>query len=410
MPDRRRLSRVRRSLVGVAVILGWVSASLAAEPSVRVRDGVSMADYAARVDRVSDRVLRDAAAARNGVGRGSLNYFDLNKPLGEVAGFDGLPAADRVLMRGAKQTYDLFRALGGPRVDSFAVAATETGRYYLSLDGEGGRWLATPGAALTMLARQLAEASSTPAQSARGGACPHDFRCLLKSVYQDRVPTIATVPRGTTVTLEIKGSGFSDKGGAPVIIAPEGITPHDVTVLDPETIKARVSVDADATTGRQTILAFDPGKQFNGRRYPVLVVENPDALEYALTGNPTEDGTNQPTGQAPPQIDDFADAMDKAAPLETGLAGRLDYAGDADLFRIDLAKGGGLSISSDGPTDLVGELMNAKGKLIAVDDDGGPRYNFGLAAQLPPGTYYLRVRHCCSGKGSYVLKRTTGAD
>jgi len=404
MPDRRRLSRPGRGIAYAAAFLAGTSLSFAAEPSIRVSGGVSMTDYAARVDRIGDQVLGAAAAARDGVGRGKLTYFDLNKPVGDVAGFDELPAADRVLMRGAKQTYDLFRALGGQRIDGFAVTASETGRYYLSLDGEGGRWLATPGAALTMLARQLAETRKTETQSARGAgaACTHDYRCLLKSFYQGGAPTIATVPRGTAVTLEMKGNGFSDEGGVPEVKAPEGITPDSVTFLDPETIRARVRVALDAEPGRQTVLVFNPGKQFGSQgRYEVLVVENPDALE-----NPAAGGATGKAGGTAPPVDDYADTRDAAVPLGAERTGRLDYAGDADTFRIDLAKGGALSISSDGTTDLVGELRNAKGELIATDDDGGSRYNFTLGAPLPAGTYYLRVRHCCAGKGSYRLRQT----
>lgn len=408
MPDRRRLNRLGRGVACAAALLAGSSLSFAAEPSIRVSAGVSMTDYAARVDSIAGRVLRDATAARDGVGQGALSYFDLNKPLGDVAGFDALPAADRVLMRGAKRTYDLFRALGGPRVDSFAVTASETGRYYLSLDGEGGRWLATPGAALTMLARQLAETRMTETQSVRsaGGPCTDDYRCLLKSFRRNGARKIATVPRGSTVTLEIKGSGFSDQDGAPVIKAPDGITPGNVTVVDSETIKVPVTIGPGVATGRQTVMAFDADKQFSGRIYDVLVVENPDALENTLTG----DSAGGTPGKAVPPADDYADTRSAALPLGTGRAGRLDYAGDADTFRIDLAKGGALSVSSDGPTDVVGELRNAKGQLIATDDDGGARYNFQIGASLPAGTYYLRVRHCCGGKGDYRLKQTVGGN
>lgn len=372
-----------------------------------------MDGFAARVDRLGDRILRDVAAARTGVGHGRVRYFDLNSPLGDIAGFDDLPSADQVLMRGAKQTYDLFRALGGARIDSFAVTATEDGRYYLSLDGEGGRWLATPGAALAALAGQLAEAraalTGTSARAGGGSArCPLDYSCLLKSLYSGTAPTIATVLRGTTVVLEMTGNGFSNKAGAPVIIIGDLIIPLDVTYLDPETITARISIDDGAPLGEHPVLVFNPDKQFGVQQhYKIRVVSDLADLEAAVTGENASDGeTLKGTGEAESLVDDYAGTKAQATRLEASLSGRLEVSGDTDLFRIELAQNGALSISSDGPTDLVGELRDAEGTLIARNDDGGPRYNFRLEAALAAGTYYLRVTHCCNGTGSYSLTRT----
>jgi len=404
-----RLNRLFGIALGAAIAAAgsaWAPAALAAEPSIRVIGGTQIEAFTARVDRLGDRILQDVTAARDGVGKGDLHYFDLNKPLKDLAGFDDLPAADRVLMRGAKRTYDLFRALGGPRVDAFAVTATEKERYYLSLDGEGGRWLTTPGAALTVLARQLVGEKTVQLTGAGSSAspCPQDYRCLLKSLY-DRSAVIATVPRGSTVTLEMTGSGFSDKGGAPVVIAPDGITPHDVAVLNHEKITARISVDSNAPTGRHSVQVFNPGRQFGSQGiYPLMVVADPATLETPVAGDSAGEIGSRKTM---PVHDDYPDTPDKAVPLGATVAARLEFAGDTDLFRIDVAKGGSLSIASEGPTDLVGELRTAKDKVIAVDDDSGPRYNFRLdTPPLAPGTYYLRVRHCCAGKGSYSLKRT----
>lgn len=414
MPYRRRLkqsptlsNRLRAFGAGLAVAAGlaWGIPAAAAEPSIRVTGGASMDAFASGIDRLGQSILSDMSAARTGVGEGEVRYFDLNRPLSDVAGFDALPAADRVMMRGAKRTYDLFRALGGPRIDSFAVAGTARDRYYLSLDGEGGRWLATPGAALAGLARQMVDEQVVLLKGAGGGSrCPLDFRCLLKSVYETGAPKIATVPRGTTLDLEMTGENFSNQGGKPVVITPDGITTHDVTFVDPEKITARISIDGDAPPGLQPVQVFNPGKQFGSQqRYDILVMSGLEELEAAANGPATDGMTG--TGKVEPLADDYPGQVDGAVPLETSLAGRLEVSGDSDLFRVEVASPGALAIESEGPTDVVGELRDAKGNLIAADDDGGARYNFRLAAPVPAGTYFLRVRHCCAGRGTYRLNR-----
>lgn len=411
MPRRRRLVRIfriSRGFIGAAA-LAWASVSTAAEPSIRVSDGASIDAFAAGISRLGDRILSDVSAARDGVGHGQVRYFDLNKPLGDVPGFDDLPPADRVLMRGAKQTYDLFRALGGPRINSFAVTATEDGRYYLSLDGEGGRWLATPGAALTVLARQLAQEQIARLGGGAGGGlpCPLDYRCLLRSLYSGGAPTIATVPRGTTVTLELTGDGFSNEGGLPVIIAPDGITPGEVNFVGPDQINAPFSIAPDAPTGLQPVLVFNPNQQFSGKPYWVLVVKALKALETSASGETGDGGDAKPgTGKVDPIVDDFAGTIAKATLLESNLSGKIEVSGDTDMFRIDLETNGVLTISSDGPSDLVGELMNADGEIIARNDDGGWRYNIMLETPLNRGTFYLSIQHCCNGRGSYTLNRS----
>ncbi len=411
MPRRRRLESFRAFSIAAigAAGLAWASVSPAAEPSIRVIGGASMDAFRAGVDRLGDRILQDVAAARDGVGNGQVRYFDLNSPLGDIAGFDDLPSADRVLMRGAKRTYDLFRALGGARIDSFAVTATEDGRYYLSLDGEGGRWLATPQAALTALARQLADEQATRKGTAAAAvAACLDYTCLLKSLHSGAAPTIATVPRGTTVVLEMTGNDFSNQAGAPVIIIGDRITPLDVTYLNPEAITARVSIDGAAPLGLQLVQVFNSDRQFGAQqRYSLRVVADLAELEAAVSAGTTARGEAlRGTGKADPLADDYANSVAQATRLESGLAGRIEVSGDTDLFRIELAQNGALSISSAGPTDLVGELRDAEGRLIARNDDGGVRYNFRLDAPLVAGTYYLRVTHCCNGTGSYSLNQT----
>jgi len=76
--------------------------------------------------------------------------------------------------------------------------------------------------------------------------------------------------------------------------------------------------------------------------------------------------------------------------------------GDYDTYRIDF-QGGVLKARSEGDLDLVADLLDAGGKLVARNGHEGNR-NFTIERSLPAGTYYIviRVMHH-GGEGAYTL-------
>ena len=70
--------------------------------------------------------------------------------------------------------------------------------------------------------------------------------------------------------------------------------------------------------------------------------------------------------------------------------------GDTDYFKFvvdqdvdqDFAR---ITVYSEGITDTVAFLENRYGRLLDIDDDSGPGRNFGFAARVRAGTYYVRV-------------------
>src|SRR6185369_6127037 len=70
---------------------------------------------------------------------------------------------------------------------------------------------------------------------------------------------------------------------------------------------------------------------------------------------------------------------------------------DEQYFKIVATQAGTLTLSSSGGTDLKARLEDAAGTLLASSDDDGTGYNFKLSGTIAPGTYYLRVSHCCGG-------------
>ena len=104
--------------------------------------------------------------------------------------------------------------------------------------------------------------------------------------------------------------------------------------------------------------------------------------------------------------DDHADARQDATPLTppTRLMAALEAPLDLDFFRIDLAERGCLALGTEGSTDTWGTLRDATGEVRAQnDDDAGNWPNFGLAAKLDPGRYFLEVTGWFFSEGPYTL-------
>lgn len=382
-------------------------AASTAEPTIRVQGSEAMDGYQAYIDRLAAEIADDAALARQGGQDGPAIYFDPALPLDQVADYESLSLADQALLRAGKRTYDLFRALGGGAVDQLAVVQRQGDRFYIGFDGEGGRWLATPEEALSYMLAQLVQNSTLPQEVKDAVArCPYHFQCLLLASYTGLVEIMASVPRGTTVTFEMTGDGFRAVSGPPTIRAPEGFVVHQVHFLDSETITARVSIDATAKLGHNVLDVFNEGSAFRAvGRYGVNVLADiadasPETDGTLLTGSGAVEAVGDDVG---------ADAATAVALIETG-AGRLETADDADLFKIAVDRAGTLTVSSAGPTDVVGVLEAGDGSVIVADDDGGQWYNFALSESLAPGTYYLRVTHCCAGTGDYRLSTTFTPD
>lgn len=103
---------------------------------------------------------------------------------------------------------------------------------------------------------------------------------------------------------------------------------------------------------------------------------------------PTDDHVNQPGPNATPLV------LNGAA-----VAGKIDYVGDLDAFRISVTEAGTLYVRSTGGYDLIGQLMNSGGTVLenesgdaATNDDAGTTaLDFGIAWPVTPGTYYLMV-------------------
>ena len=112
--------------------------------------------------------------------------------------------------------------------------------------------------------------------------------------------------------------------------------------------------------------------------------------------------------------DDHGDSQQTAtslASLPGSGEGELDWAGDRDMFRIEVDRPGTLMVYTKGDTDTYGRLTNTDGDLLAEDDDSGVAPNFEMKADVKAGTYYVEVSGADgTATGSYTLSVDFVAD
>lgn len=77
---------------------------------------------------------------------------------------------------------------------------------------------------------------------------------------------------------------------------------------------------------------------------------------------------------------------------------------DADLFTFVLDSSATVTIESTGSTDVLAELYDEDGYLLASDDDSGSGTNFLMVESLGIGRYFVRVEGVSSATGSYTIE------
>ena len=103
---------------------------------------------------------------------------------------------------------------------------------------------------------------------------------------------------------------------------------------------------------------------------------------------------------------DEGDTPAAAAALPIGAAhdGVVGAGGDVDYWRVAVPSAGTLVVASEGATDTLAALQDARGRTLAENDDGGEGRNFRLEHDVFPGTYFVRVRGFGTSVGPYALR------
>ena len=97
-------------------------------------------------------------------------------------------------------------------------------------------------------------------------------------------------------------------------------------------------------------------------------------------------------------------------PLNRTVKGAITSSSDVDYFKIDLSATTDITIRTTGGLDIVGQVLDNGGNLIAENNDDAIGRNFFLARSLPAGTYYIKVSGHAGATGFYSLKTGTGKD
>ena len=122
----------------------------------------------------------------------------------------------------------------------------------------------------------------------------------------------------------------------------------------------------------------------------------PDGTKYDLQMR-ADNGSDGPwTDTREATTRDHSDSRSRATLLDLGsfVPGSIDPADDEDYFRIVLTSETDLWVYASGSDDTVGEVQRSNGTVLASNDEGyllDGRLNFSIRAELPAGTYYVRV-------------------
>lgn len=378
-------------LLAIGLLAGALAAPAtpqAAEPSLTVNGsggGISSS---------TQSLLNQARSAAQGAtaGTGSTMYVDPASAVSAMPGYGGLSAADQAYAQSMAYGYQLYKAMGGTSLDRQAVIQRKDGMFYVGLDGEGGRWFASPDQALSFLFNSLVTKDDKISSGTKKAVitCAQDILCAVLAVADERYKTIATVARGSIVDVTITGSGFSNVGGVPVVASGDGIVTQAVTYVSAEKLGAKIQVLPTAALGETMVGVFNAGKSYqNVGAYKIVVTDAAAAATAATNAAAATESATKAT------------AMALATPAT--VSGKL-LAGTAEQFyKITVNSAGTLTLASTGGADVKGTLEDANGQVLATNEDGGAWYNFKLSRSVTPGTYYLRVGHCCGGTGAYQI-------
>jgi hypothetical protein len=381
-----------RGFIATAALTLLASAAFAATPSIATTDNTARDTFLSDLDSMITRQRGDSnlhlANVRNGTS--DVIWFDPLKDRGNAFGFNRIMQQDAEWMRSNVRLYEIYEQFDGNAIGKEQQFRVGSAGYYVGLDGFGGRWFPTNGEAQGYLFKLLISSSSEllPAvKSAVANVASNDLGTILQVARDAMAANRVFVARGSNNTLIIRGANFGSAGIAPKVVIPNGVTIGAIAYDSSEQITVPVAIAADAQLGDRRVLLYNPGNALT----PIV--------EFRLT---VVRGSGTPTLPA----DDHAATLAGATALTVGVVrtGLIVGTTDADLFSINVANPGGmLVLESAGTTDLVGELLDSTGTPIAGNDDGASWYNFRIQQSVTAGTYYLRVRHCCEGGGSYSI-------
>jgi hypothetical protein len=378
-----------RRAVLLAALMAFAGAPASAGTIVMADDSAYQG-YVQQLQRLIDDYRAQSSSYLPGVqgeGMGQMITYDPETDPNVVTASTRIETREAKWARSGLRIYDLYTQLGGNPVSLEQSFRFDGSRYYVALDTVGGQWFATSAEAHGFLLKMLVAKSAEMPQNVKdavGGLASNDLETVVAAAREAIVAGRAFIGTGSVATASLRSDAFAGLTAPPTIQAPQGVSVRDATLSGGE-VSVTLAVAGDARLGPGRLLAFRPGTAMA----PV------DSFEVFITRS------SQST--PPPAADDHGATIATATPLAVGgsVQGSLGGSDDADLFSVVLASPATLTLQSTGGSDLVGQLEDGAGTVLASDDDGGGWYNVKIVRALGTVVYYLRVRHCCAGTGDY---------
>jgi hypothetical protein len=318
-------------------------------------------------------------------------YQQYYNPIDErnlIYGPTGTTVSDADWARANLRIYDIYESLGGNAIGRRQLFQYKNNSYYVGLDGFGGQWFGSTDEAHGFLLKLLVDASVELPADVKDAVAAQESNTLdnvLDTARTTLTSNRAFLSRGRSTVATLIAT-YDASLGTPVVQGPPGVYVDAANVPGDGTITVVLRTTGEAKLGPGQLLLFNNGKAMSpADSFNIFVVDGP--------------------GVAEPPADEVGDTTAAATAIGTGVdvAGHLERSGDRDVFAITVAGNGTLRVTSGGGSDVVGTLFDSGGEALRNDDDGANWYNFSVAEDVTPGTYYVRVEHCCGGTGAYVI-------
>lgn len=384
---RAKAKWLAAGVLGAGLALG----ATANAGTISIDDGTGASNFDATLTALMDRYKAESATYRSRVdasGEAFEHYYNPVEERNLIFGREGAPVSDVDWARANLRIYDIYEQIGGNEIGLRQLYKYKNGRYFVALDGIGGQWFDTPGEAHGYLLKLLVDTSiELPADvkdavAALGG---NGLDSVLSTARGTLASNRAFLSRGRSTTATLTGD-YNLSLGAPVVQGPPGVYVDTASVSGEGIVTVTLRTTGEAALGPAQLLMFNNGRSMTPTdSFSIFVVDG--------------------SGAAEPPADDHGDSIAGATAITAGddVDGHLERSADADVYAVTVSQGGTLVVTSSGGSDVVGAILNASGTVLASNDDGGGWYNFRVAQDVAPGTYYVRVQHCCGGTGSYQI-------
>ena len=333
-----------------------------------------------------------ATAANPSQATGTALWYDPKASGTAISGAAGYSATDMAWAQSASLINQILQSLGGGTASQREVFQRQGDRYYAGLEGLGGQWFSSAADSEGALLRQLLSQSQTvpdAVKQAVAGNASNNIGVVVQTAVDAFAKTTTFVTQGGSTTVTLTSRAFASTE-VPVLYAGRGVSASDIAHGAGDTVTATLTARPDAVAGTSTLLSFHPDSSYlSTDNFPLFVVAVP-----------------QSTSAPAPVVPTYADAT----PLDGSADGVLQNPGDQALYQVNVAAAGQITLATSGPTDVTLSLEKGDGTVLATDDDSGAWYNAKLAATVAPGTYYVRVAHCCDGTGSFTLTSSFAAN